>query len=296
MQIHPKKLKNNTIAVPTGASPLIAPMLGILLMTLTKLQTHLPLLLPTNPTTALAINLALVKNVMPACQGFVTNVISAKTPAILNGLTAKCTIWPLVLKWPKILMSCTNPHNLLNLIHHLLLLLIVLIHHHAGNMILTPPIMLMIVATPSNASAPAVALAVIHGVVIVMMMIDAVIDPLVLALITTTLLTTVHQAVCLTTLCCNLMVLAIWHGKPTQTPAPTIPFILTAKANVKTLSWPLIALHLIWMMTQMSHLTVEEKQPQLRLPPLTSTSILTPKPTNTAFGITSNWTHNPHSG
>ncbi len=162
------------------------------------MQTHPPPPLPSTPMTVLAINLALVNDVTPARHGFVTNAVSAicKALALLNGLTAKCTMRPLGLKWPRILTQCANLHNLLSLMQHLLWLLVVLICHHATIVTLTPPIMLMIVTDPQNAANHAVVL----QVLIVMIMIDVVINPLVLVLITITLLTTICQAACLTAL------------------------------------------------------------------------------------------------
>ncbi len=120
MQIHPKRLINNPIAATTEASPLDTPMLLSLLLTLTILQTHPPLLLPPASTTALAINLALDNKVMPVYHGYVTNMVSAKTLTKSNGLNEKCTIPPQGLKWPKILTPCANIHTFQNLVRLLI--------------------------------------------------------------------------------------------------------------------------------------------------------------------------------
>ncbi len=253
------------IAVMTKASLALSSLLVIL----TIMQTHLPLILPVAPPINLAINLTLVNAETPGCHGFITNVIKWTECKIHNPATS--------LKCPRILMSCTNPHNLQNIVQLLLLPHVVPTCHHAAIMTLTPLIMLTIITAPQNTAACAVALAVVLAAVIVMMMINIVIDPLVLASTIITLLTQVCKAAHLKIQHCILIDLIIWNSIPTHPPTLTTPFILMAMANVKTLSLPLIALHHIQMMNLRSHHTLGENSPQMRLLVLMSATIMTPK-------------------
>ncbi len=246
-------MANKTISVTTKASPLVALVLLSLLVMLTTMLTHPSLFLPATPMIDLAINLALVNNMMPVCHKFVTNTVFAKTISQKNGLNAKCTTPSLGLKRQRILMSCTYPQNLQNPPSATCCSTCC----QATTMILTHLIMLMIVV----ASQIAAAFAAILTAATITMMIDVVIDPLVLILITITSLMTVHQAARLKTQHLILMVLTKWNGIPTKPQIRTILFILMAMANVKTLSLQLISFPLLWMMTWTSHLTQGETTP-----------------------------------
>ncbi len=225
----------------TKAGPLVASMLPSHLATLMIMCTHPPFLLTIVPTNHLTINLVLVSDMMPVFYRLGTNVVSAKTPTQSNGLNAKCTIPPLVLKLRRIFMSCANLHILQNLVQHLLWLHVIPTCHHTTIVTLTPLIMRTTVAAPQNATAPIAALAVVLAAMTFMMMINVVIGPLVLVLTTISLLTKVHQAACLKIQHHIPMALIIWNGIPTHQPTLTIPFILMVMPIMKTLSPLLIA-------------------------------------------------------
>ncbi len=155
-------------------------------------------------------------------------------------------------------MSCTKTHNPLNLVQLPHQPLVIPTCCHANIVTLTPLTTLMIITAPQNAATCAAALTVILVAMTIMMMINLVINPLVLILTTITLLTKVHQGACLMPQNCILMVQTKWNCILTHAQTLAIPFILTAIAYVKTLSLPLIALHLFMMMIWMSYLTLGE--------------------------------------
>ncbi len=98
------------------------------------------------PTTNLVIALALVSNVMLVCHE--CNAVSAKTLTQSNGLIEKCTIQPLVPRWPKILINYANLSKLQNLVHLSCCPLIVPTCHHTATIPLTLTTMLTVVAAP----------------------------------------------------------------------------------------------------------------------------------------------------
>ncbi len=99
MPTHPKNLINMT----TKNKPLAATKLLPLIAKTTMMVSFYAAL-----STALAIILVLVNDMMPFCHAFKTSVVSAKTPLQSNGMIEKCTILPLESKLPKMLTQCNR--------------------------------------------------------------------------------------------------------------------------------------------------------------------------------------------
>ncbi len=132
------------IGITRKASPLVAIVLLSFLLTMMMPPPHLPLHQTIIPMTDLTIVLALVNNMMPVCHVSVTNMVSAMTPMLSNGLNVKCTTLQLVHRGPKISTICTSPHNPPNLVQLLLCPLVVPICRHTAIVTLTPLITLVI--------------------------------------------------------------------------------------------------------------------------------------------------------
>ncbi len=291
----------------TNASSLVIPMLNSLLVTPTILLTHQPLLLPANLMTKLAINFALVNDVTPDWHGFIINAVSAKTTQS-NGLNAKCTIQPLGLKRPMILMQCAKIHSLQDI-----MLIIcppsVVSSYHADNPCWSSKCSHLLSCSCScsqsfdhhdndrhsyQSSCPCIDNNYItHN-----------------NLPSSTSVNSVPHS--------DSPDNMIWNTNPDTNHYHPVHF--DGPGKHETLSLPPIALHLIWMMIQMSHLNVEKKQPQVsllplmsatiqmshltvgkkqpqvRLLPLMSATILIPKQRNTTTGIPPNQLHSPQQG
>ncbi len=245
---------------------------------------------------------------MPVLHVCTINAVSAKPPMQLNGLSAKCTTLPLVLRLPKILMSYARLHILQSLVHLLLRQFTVLIFHHVAIVILTPPTMSTTINTPPNIAAiHSAACAVALAVAIAMMIIIATPDHP-----THTLTATMWTVVIFCLL--NVIALILWgmnplllktlplcpchiptdliilSGTPIQTKTLTIPFILTAMKIGKT-PLPQHMNQMINIMLQAKNLTLGTNP--RKTCPLHLTFATTPnlRPKNTATGTTPSLTN-----
>ncbi len=97
----------------TKAIPLVPIASLSLLMIVVLVQLLLPIPPPVAPTTAPEIAIVLISHVMPVHHKYGTNAVSAKIPTRSNGLSANCTIPPLVPKLPKILRQNCQPLQIL---------------------------------------------------------------------------------------------------------------------------------------------------------------------------------------
>ncbi len=110
-------------------------LLVIVAMILHLLQTYLHIILMTN----LVVDLTLVNNVTPVCHALAINLVSARKPTPMGGLSAKYTTPPLVPRLPNILMCYmknANQPKSLELLHWLVA---DPIHHHLAIVILALP-------------------------------------------------------------------------------------------------------------------------------------------------------------
>ncbi len=97
----------------------------------------------TNLAINLAINLALINNMMPVCHILATNVVSAKKPARSNGLSTNCTTPSLVPRLPEILRCYVRLKTLKNLVH---------LQSHLNPDSVCHRIVILILTTPTTSS------------------------------------------------------------------------------------------------------------------------------------------------